>query len=75
MSEEKNIRTQFSLEELQIDLANVAFRLAELSELIGRRLGPQNALFASPDPYYLGREMDRIRLEMMDLTGKLLGEE
>lgn len=75
MSDDEKSPTQFSLEDLQLDLAKVAFRLAELSELVGRRLGPQNSLMASPDPYHLGREAARIRSEMMDLTGKLLGEE
>jgi len=66
---------ELSPEEMQLAVARVAFRLAQLSQLVERHLGPKNALMADPDPYATAQEASRIRKDMMKLTGYLLGEE
>jgi len=65
-----------SLPELQIAIARIAFRIAQLSRIIERDIGPKGlGNLADPDPRELAKEARAIQDDMIDLSQELIGDD
>ncbi|WP_156474491.1 hypothetical protein [Gluconobacter albidus] len=74
MSEDDNdTAPKKTVEELQLDIAKIAFEIAKVSAALKNHFDPRINILSTPDPADLYNQLNSSYEKMMDLCGDLIG--